>query len=96
MYFSGRWVGRDGPIPLPPRPSDITPLNFFLWGYVKDIVYKTPVISLDELKLRIVAVIERVTQQMLKKSWREYSLFLTCHESLTFFIKLSELLFHIP
>jgi hypothetical protein len=34
------------------------------------------VTSLDELKLRIVAVIERVTPQMLENTWREieYSL----------------------
>jgi hypothetical protein len=32
-------------------------LDFFLRGYVKDIVYKTPVTSLNEVKLRIVAVI---------------------------------------
>jgi hypothetical protein len=38
MHFRGRWIGRDGQIPwLPPRP-DITPLDFFLRGYVKDIV----------------------------------------------------------
>jgi hypothetical protein len=49
MHFPGRWVGRDGPI-----------LNFFLWGYVKDIVYKTPVTFLVELKLRIFAM-ESVT-----------------------------------
>jgi hypothetical protein len=29
------------------------------------------VTSLDELKLRIVAVIERVTLQMLENTWRE-------------------------
>ena len=29
---------RDGPIPWPPRSPGITPLDFFLWGYVKDIV----------------------------------------------------------
>jgi hypothetical protein len=46
-------------------------LDFFLWGYVKDIVYKTPVTSLNELKLRIVAAIETVTLQMLEKTWRE-------------------------
>jgi hypothetical protein len=54
MYSPGCWVGHDGPIPWPPRSPDITPLDFFLWGYVKDMVYKIPVISLDELKLRIV------------------------------------------
>jgi hypothetical protein len=43
-----------------------------LWRYVKDIVYKTPVTSLDELKLRIVAAIERVTPQMPENTWTSY------------------------
>jgi hypothetical protein len=30
MHFSGRWVGRDAPIPWPPRSPDIMPLDFFL------------------------------------------------------------------
>jgi hypothetical protein len=38
------------------------PLDFFLWGYVKDIVYKTPLTYLDDLKLRIVAAIGTVTR----------------------------------
>ena len=33
--FPNRWTGRDGPTPWPPRSPDITPLDFFLWGYVK-------------------------------------------------------------
>jgi hypothetical protein len=58
----------------------IKPLDFFLWGYVKDIVYKTPVTTLDELKLRIVAVIKTVTPQMLENTWRgtEYRLDILC------------------
>ena len=39
--FPERWIGRDGPIPWPPRSPDITPLDVSLWGYVKDIVYRT-------------------------------------------------------
>jgi hypothetical protein len=46
------------------------PLDF-LWGYVKDMVYKTSVTSVDQLKLRIVAAIETVTPQMLENTWRE-------------------------
>jgi hypothetical protein len=45
-------------------------LDFFLWGYVKDTVYKTPLTSL-ELKFRIVAAIETVKPQMLENTWRE-------------------------
>jgi hypothetical protein len=69
-------VGRDGQIPWPSRSPDITPLNFFLWGYVKKIIYKTSVTSLDEQTLRIVAAIGTVTLQMLENTWRkiEYGL----------------------
>jgi hypothetical protein len=48
----------------------IDQFHFLLWGYVKDIVYKTPVTSLDEMKLRIVAVIKTVTSQMLEYTWK--------------------------
>ncbi|GBM18326.1 hypothetical protein AVEN_106022-1 [Araneus ventricosus] len=38
---------------------------------VKNIVYKTPVPSLDEMKRRIVTAIQNVTPQMLENTWRE-------------------------
>jgi hypothetical protein len=50
--FPGRWIGRDGPKPWPPRSPDITPLDFFRWGYVKSNVFRTPVNGLDDLKTR--------------------------------------------
>ena len=39
-----RWVGRDDSQLLcwSPRSPDLTPLDFFMWGYVKDSVYKPP------------------------------------------------------
>jgi hypothetical protein len=30
MHFTGRWVGRNGPIPWPLRSPDIMSLDFFL------------------------------------------------------------------
>ena len=48
--FPDRWIGRGGPIPWPPRSPDITPLDFFLWGYVKDIAYRTNVRDISNLK----------------------------------------------
>jgi len=38
--FRARWIGRRGSIDWPARSPDLTPADFFLWGYVKDIVYK--------------------------------------------------------
>jgi hypothetical protein len=71
MNFPGRWVGLDEPIPWPPRSRNITPLDFVLWGYDKDIVYKTPMTSLHELKHRIVVAVETATPQMLENTWKE-------------------------
>jgi hypothetical protein len=47
------------------------PLDFYLWGYIKDIVCKTPVTSFDELNLRRVSAIETVTTQMLGNIWKK-------------------------
>ena len=42
----------------PPRSCDLTPLDFFLWGYVKDKVYADNPQSIQELKEKIRAVID--------------------------------------
>lgn len=34
------WIRRDGPILWPQSSPDITPLDFFLWGCVKEVFYK--------------------------------------------------------
>lgn len=39
--FTGRWIGRRGPIEWPARSPDLSPLDFFLWGHLKSKVYIT-------------------------------------------------------
>jgi hypothetical protein len=34
-WFPRRWIGRRGPIKWPARSPDLTPLDYFLWGYLK-------------------------------------------------------------
>ena len=69
--FPNRWIGRNGPTPWPPRSPDITPLDFFLWGYVKDRVYRTPVRDVETLQSRIIEVLATVNEEMLENTWRE-------------------------
>ena len=69
--FPGRWIGRGAPISWPPRSPDITPLDFFLWGYVKDRVYATQVAKINQLRERIENVIATVTPEMLQRTWIE-------------------------
>ena len=70
-HFPDRWIGRGGPIAWPARSPDITPLDFFMWGFVKDNVFKTPVKDLSELTQRISDAIKLINKTMLKNSWRE-------------------------
>jgi hypothetical protein len=58
-------------ITWPPRSPDITPLVFFLWGYVKDRVYATPVPDIATLHTRIAADLEEVDAAMLQRVWME-------------------------
>lgn len=51
--FGDRWIGRGGPVPWPARSPDLTPLDFYLWGEVKRIVYATEYSNREELKVRI-------------------------------------------
>ena len=69
--FPNRWIGRDGPTPWPPRSPDITPLDFFLWGYVKDKEFWTPVPNITNLKARITDAFGTITEDMLENTWRE-------------------------
>jgi hypothetical protein len=68
--FPNRWIGRDGPTPWPPRSPDITPLDLFLWGYVKDKVFSTPVPDITNLKARIADAFVTITEDMLGDTWR--------------------------
>ena len=47
----GRWIGRRGALVFPPRSPDLTPLDFYLWGTLKDVVYRQKKTrTLDELR----------------------------------------------
>jgi len=46
-------------------------LDFFLWGYVKDKVFSTPVPVITNLKARITDAFATITEDMLENMWRE-------------------------
>jgi len=54
--FLRRWVGRGGPTVWPPRSPDLTPLDFFAWGFIKDVVYR---------RQSIIEAVELITPHML-------------------------------
>ncbi|GFW00431.1 uncharacterized protein TNCV_692701 [Trichonephila clavipes] len=48
--FGDRLISRFGPENWPPRSCDLTPLEFFLWGYVKSLIYADKPQTLDHLE----------------------------------------------
>lgn len=64
--FGNRWIGRGGPFPWPPRSPDLTPLDYFLWGYVKSKVYETEPLNLQDLEDRIRNAFATITPEMLQ------------------------------
>lgn len=51
--YGSRWIGRGGPVQWPARSPDLTPLDFYLWGHVKDLVYQTEPTSETDLKTKL-------------------------------------------
>ncbi|GFX93005.1 uncharacterized protein TNCV_139491 [Trichonephila clavipes] len=54
------------PVNWPPRSCDLTPLDYFLWGYVKSLVYADKPQTLDHLEGNIRRVIADIRPQMLE------------------------------
>ncbi|GBP45167.1 hypothetical protein EVAR_95819_1 [Eumeta japonica] len=63
--FPNSWIGRDGPIPWPLRAPDLTPLDFYVWGQAKELVYATEVQNVEDLRERIEAAFQKIQQEML-------------------------------
>lgn len=64
------WIGRGGPTWWPPRSPDLTPLDFFLWPYIKNIVFYTEPDTMEELIQRIRDACLTITPQMLQNVQR--------------------------
>ena len=68
--FAGIWIGRRRAVELPARSPDLTPLNFFWWDYLMQIVYGQKPESLNELKEIIQRCCAEIPLEMLKKACR--------------------------
>ena len=62
--FGERVISRNGPVKWPPRSCDLTPLDFFLWGLIKSLVYANKPVTLEDLKDNIQREIANVPVEM--------------------------------
>ena len=62
----------------PPRSPDLTPCDFFLWGYLKSRVYQTPPQNLEDLRNRITAEVLHCRETWFAEPWWIWKLVLAC------------------
>ncbi|KAJ4441496.1 hypothetical protein ANN_11352 [Periplaneta americana] len=55
----------------PLNSPDLTPPDFFVWGFVKDIVYSQKPRNIDELRIKITQAFQQTTPLMLQRTWAE-------------------------
>lgn len=58
------WIGRGGVVAWPARSPDLSPMDFFVWGYMKSLVYASPVRTEQELLNRIMAAAVKVREKL--------------------------------
>ena len=81
--YPNRWIGRGGPVPWPPRSPHLTPLDFFLCGPMKSLVYDTPGESEQSLIARIVEATGDISDNPRMVARVHRSLFNRCRSCIT-------------
>ena len=66
--FPRQWIGRRGAVEWPPRSPDLTPLDFFLWGHLKSVVFTTRPRTLDDLKNRISNEMAKIDASVIQRA----------------------------
>ena len=61
LYHNQEW---------PPRSPDLTPCDFFLWGYIKSRVYRSPPNDVFDLRNRIIREFELLDRNMVLNAMR--------------------------
>lgn len=69
--YTDRWIGRGGPVAWPARSPDLTPLDFFLWGTIKDKVYQNVPTTPANMMERITNACRDINEETI----------LRCHDS---------------
>lgn len=65
--FANRWIGLRSPIrEWPPRSPDLTPLDYFLWGCIKEKVYATQPTTIADMQERIREAFRSITPEILR------------------------------
>lgn len=66
--YGNCWIGRGGPITWPPRSPDMTPLDYFLWGYIKCKAYEVEPTTPENMQQRIHTIIREIDENFILRA----------------------------
>ncbi|GFS48266.1 uncharacterized protein TNCV_2296531 [Trichonephila clavipes] len=67
-FTNGRVISRAFPTAWPPRSPDLNPCVFWLWGYLKNLVYRGRLITLADLKDSITLHVRSISVDQLRSA----------------------------
>ncbi|KAM7306368.1 hypothetical protein ISCGN_010087 [Ixodes scapularis] len=71
--FPRRWMGRGSDyMDWPPRSPDLNMCDFFVWGFIKGLVYKKRIPSTEELKEKIEGAFLEIDDGMRERAFLAY------------------------
>ena len=71
--FPGKVISKKGDVEWPARSPDLNPPDFYLWGYLKEDVFRSTPRTLPELKANIVDAVRRVSTETLRNTVRNFA-----------------------
>ncbi len=72
QWFPSRLISRRGNVEWPARSPDLAPCDFFLWGYLKEKVYRHRPQSIQDLKKAISLEIRRIPKEITDQVMRSF------------------------
>lgn len=73
-FLPQRWIGRRGNFcEYPPRSPDLTVCDYFLWGYLRELVYRgDPIRNLDQLEEKIASCLLEIPEDMCQNAFDNF------------------------
>ncbi|KAJ4440734.1 hypothetical protein ANN_08958 [Periplaneta americana] len=62
--FPQHWIGRGGPFPWPHCFPDLFSLDFFVWSWLKALVYETPIETEEDLVVQIIVAVGEIKDNL--------------------------------
>lgn len=66
--FPNKVISNNGDILWPARSPDLSPLDYFLWGTIKDKVYKTVPADIEELRMNVITALRQTPRNHVRRA----------------------------